>query len=79
MKGYQKIIEYAAEIKNEILENYEAAKKDQQFQAAFMDTAYIQRIKLNGLYDLAERAYGVPEEVFDEDLEIELRIIQKVA
>ena len=77
--GYKKIIEYAAEIKNEILENYEAAKRDDRMQHLFMETANIQRIKLSGLYELAERIYNVPEEAFDEDLEMELHLLQRVA
>ena len=77
--GYKKIIEYAAEIKADIRETYEAAIKDPRLQSVFMDSANIKNIKLSGLYELAERVYGIPEEVFDEDLEAEIHMLQRVA
>ena len=77
--GYKHIIEYAAVLKREIIENYEAALRDERLQHLFMETVNVQRIKLSGLCELAERVYNVPEQAFDEDLEAELHILQRVA
>lgn len=77
--GYRHVIQYAAELKSEINANHDAAVHDPRMEHLFMDAANIQRIKLSGLYELAERIYNIPEETFDEDLEIEMRMLEKVA